>query len=703
MIYAIKFRSEEDKPVIHFLNLAILLFLFRTTIPVFKYPFILSYSALLIFSVYNYRKELFNGLITFLKGYYLPLILLLITTLAFLFSIKFYLIIFKDLVNTFILFSFFFLLHLIVSTSDDVKIFFRSIVSQLVLFGLVISIYELGVLMSIIHVDNYAYFPGTKSLSNNYLEIDNNFGMLPVIFGLTGLFYFKLKEHSRAKWILFDFLSVLLAISIFFSGSRRGIVALGVIVITVIIIEMLRFFFRRNEFFRGVRPGFLISALSVSLVLISFGTFTSYSFKNKALIFLGSRNITIAKQNIAAVLFKYKSGFDNRKTYLDYYYETWQVVPEDPDSGWGYRKHDTVFPLKGENVGIVPHDSRGYYQDSTCDYSSWSGNAYAFTQVGSKYVVEGSVLDASVYCYVSESFNGEWVSFSAEGSINENGDRFYDLEKKGTWQKLDLNLQCSDGNVSLFLYFSKYGVKDFGSLNGYVVFAYPRVSILTGSKSAGDIPGVGTHSLYSAYFPEKRPFAGPIPEPESLSTMSLLPETGIITGVDPIRDWAARFVREDTVYYGLKNEILVNSHLNNTSDQRLIRWRFALQIFLREYNWKQKIFGEGFIHLNWYGYYFLKDKTTSDWPHNPFLSILLYSGFLGFSLFCFFMYKVFYYYIKYTKEYPLLFIFFITTFFFSFFSGGSPFDPPVMGFFSILPFFINSVYKKSDKVSNTSK
>jgi O-antigen ligase len=94
----------------------------------------------------------------------------------------------------------------------------------------------------------------------------------------------------------------------------------------------------------------------------------------------------------------------------------------------------------------------------------------------------------------------------------------------------------------------------------------------------------------------------------------------------------------------------------------------------------------------------LKNKTLSDYPHNPFLSILLYSGLVGLLLFIFLLYKVFFYYSKYFKEYYLFFIFFLITFFFSFFSGGSPFDPPVMGFFMILPFFINYINEVKEQV-----
>ena len=48
----------------------------------------------------------------------------------------------------------------------------------------------------------------------------------------------------------------------------------------------------------------------------------------------------------------------------------------------------------------------------------------------------------------------------------------------------------------------------------------------------------------------------------------------------------------------------------------------------------------------------------------------------------------------------LAFIGFLITFFFSFFSGSSPFDPPIMGFFILLPFFIHSIHKNDNQKVN---
>jgi len=48
-------------------------------------------------------------------------------------------------------------------------------------------------------------------------------------------------------------------------------------------------------------------------------------------------------------------------------------------------------------------------------------------------------------------------------------------------------------------------------------------------------------------------------------------------------------------------------------------------------------------------------------------------------------------YFRHINGYAVFLLLFSITFFFSFFSAGSPFDPPVMGFYMLLPFFINYV------------
>jgi hypothetical protein len=122
---------------------------------------------------------------------------------------------------------------------------------------------------------------------------------------------------------------------------------------------------------------------------------------------------------------------------------------------------------------------------------------------------------------------------------------------------------------------------------------------------------------------------------------------------------------------------------------RVERWSYGLTLWANDYKWHQKLFGKGFVYLNLYGQKF--NFNLSDWPHNPFISILLYSGLVGLLVYIWLLIRVVKLYYIYRKSIRIHFICFLLTFFFSFFSGSSPFDPPIMGFFILLPFFILSI------------
>jgi hypothetical protein len=380
--------------------------------------------------------------------------------------------------------------------------------------------------------------------------------------------------------------------------------------------------------------------------------------------------------------------------------------PKDPDSMWGTRTHKTMFPITGENVEIVPPGSKGYLMDSTCNSDTWNNNAYSYTLIGRSAVTEYDTIKASVYCYVSKDFNGTWAMLYSTGSAI--GESRYNLEYKEKWQKLNINIACTRGEALVFLYFSKFEVKDFSSLKGYVIFACPKIEIVSMKNTD---PTISTSYLQSLAYKKllvhknsgldftvlsKGNYynSGLMSFQYPLSTM-VYSNNG---NFDPIRKWISRLISEDTTYHAPKNILVVDSISNYFVDPRLVRWNLAVEIFKEEYNWNRKLFGGGFNFLNWYGYYLLKDKTKSDYPHSPFLYILLYSGVAGLILYFLLLYKVFFYYIKYIKEYLVFFIFFLITFFFTFFSGGNPFDPPIMGFFVILPFFIRSVYKNNQRI-----
>jgi hypothetical protein len=720
---------ERYKIEICFINLIILSYLFRTAIPLLKFPFLLLYSCFIVYSLWNFRRDLVSKLREFVRNYYLLLFLAFILVISFLFSNKLYLTIFKDVVNLIILLSIFFISTLVVREKSELNFYVLNLIYLIVLFSFFISILAL-----LDYFDIYSFIDYSKDVitsgnaSRDPIALDYNFALLPIFFGIVSIFYLLLKNNSKLKIIYFNILLLLFSLDIILSGSRRGIITFLVILFTLMIAQIYAFY-KKNTLFGRLGSNskyFLLSIFFLSILSFYVALKTDYSFKVKLLEFIGSKNLSNTKEKIASKVFKYSSIFGKKHSYQEFYSTIWPTIPEDPDSGWGTRVHKTIFPLTGKNVEIVPNHAKGYMMDSTCNASYYSeiDLCEAYTLLADLRARNGDEYRASVYCFASEEYDSDIVYFGVGTSainkkiVTGNVSSSYDLNHKGIWQKLEIDFTCTDGEVPILVSFWKRGVKNFSKLKGYVIFAYPiyekinkEDNSLPSTLSSGKCTSfISTSSVKNVELNNNRPLIflnkknqvyNPIMNLQYYSSgffYSPFPFISALAVVqkdlDPLRNLALNFISEDTTYYPYKAKIVLDTISNSFIGDRVLRWEFALKIFSNEYNWKQKIFGGGFNFLNWFGYYFDRDKTRSDYPHNPFLSVLLYSGIIGLIFYLILMYKVFYYYVKYFKEHKILSIFFIITFYFSFFSAGSPFDPPIMGFFVILPFFIHSIHKK---------
>lgn len=120
--------------------------------------------------------------------------------------------------------------------------------------------------------------------------------------------------------------------------------------------------------------------------------------------------------------------------------------------------------------------------------------------------------------------------------------------------------------------------------------------------------------------------------------------------------------------------------------ERLDRWKFAAELYIKDYNIKNKLFGKGFDYLKAYGQKFYPDENRLDYPHNPVLSAILYSGMAGGFFYIYFLVCSLWYYYKYRKRLLLLFLIYIVVLFFVFISSDSHFDTPVFAFLSLVPF-----------------
>lgn len=736
------------------INLTILCFIFRMSVPFLKYPFILFYFVLIAYALINYRKQLITSIKVYFHAYELLILLILLLFVSFLFSNKLYLMVFKDGANIFILLSVFFLMNLIISSRKELDIYVKSLINLIILFAILISFNVLGNLFNIFSEGQGLSLLGIPLNPSNISEkIDNNFGVLPVIYGLIALIYFLIISDSLFQKVTFNSLLIIFSISIFLSGSRRGLIAFTVIIMAITIIQIVSLI-RRKENLLRIRSRLLFFICSIFFLTISswyITTRTPYTFKNNFLEFIGCKNLSNTKLKITTLICRINLAINRKTSFPEIYNLIWTpgFYSEDPESTWGTINHKTIFPLIGDNVGIVPNGAKGNLIDSTCnsDYSSEGDYTDCISSLVNLKVNIGERYKVSIYCYVSGDFNADVVRLTVptdhiiQKKVLGNAVSIYDLSKKDTWKKLEIEFECYESEVPIYISFLKRGVKDFSHLKGYIIFAYPTYEKINKSENGlsfniNKYKGTDHDSSVRNYFEkelsqnnkdsinkmEKKSYSNnyyPIcsyiipdkfiscsPSSQKIQKYysagfvffplsSFFGLGSLQKDPDPIRNLASKFISEDTTYYSFKSNIVADTISNSFSSPRIARWSFAIKIFTKEYSLSQQIFGSGFNFLNWYGYVFYGDKTRSDYPHNPFLSVLLYSGIVGLIFYLILMYKVFYYYIKYLKEYKIIAIFFIITFYFSFFSAGNPFDPPMMGFFVILPFFIHHIHKKN--------
>ena len=126
--------------------------------------------------------------------------------------------------------------------------------------------------------------------------------------------------------------------------------------------------------------------------------------------------------------------------------------------------------------------------------------------------------------------------------------------------------------------------------------------------------------------------------------------------------------------------------INYFTASRTGRWRYALELWQTRYDTKQKIFGQGFKYLEWYGQKFWHNPKRYDFPHNPIISSFLYSGIIGGIVYIIFLITCLWLYWKRRKELGVFFIMYLCCMFFSMFSGSSHFSFPLFAFLSFLPF-----------------
>jgi hypothetical protein len=345
--------------------------------------------------------------------------------------------------------------------------------------------------------------------------------------------------------------------------------------------------------------------------------------------------------------------FSKLKGYVIFAHPEFKVLSYDPKNPESYTSSTYIreYPLIGENSGIVPTGIAGARYDRTTEGKQWKDFHHSTTEYWSLDVEAGDSVLASVYCYVSPDFNGSEARLELRGKVSGQTVSRYNLNSKGAWVLLQARgVSTEKGRVNGVYFFSQKGVTDFKNLKGYVTFAYPQLVIKHNKKTSL----LDRNKL------------------QNLASFLSLPKSHSVP---------------DTISDDFK-PLMANDRF---AGPRVDRWRYAIYLYTKKYSLIQKIFGGGFDYTYRFARKFHPEdpKRDFDYPHNPFLSVLLYSGVLGLLVYIWFFVKSLYLYYIYRKEYWIFGIIYLVTFFYAFFSSNSPFEPAFFGLMGALPYLIH--------------
>ena len=130
---------------------------------------------------------------------------------------------------------------------------------------------------------------------------------------------------------------------------------------------------------------------------------------------------------------------------------------------------------------------------------------------------------------------------------------------------------------------------------------------------------------------------------------------------------------------------------------RIDRWKYALELF-EDYTIPEKVFGSGFDYLQKFRKEFSEAKEF-DYPHNVFLSVLLYSGIMGLLVFLWLICDSCKYYL--TSKLYILFVAYLLILSFVLFSSDSIFELPLLTGFIVIPYIYKIVSLKTNSQQNS--
>lgn len=495
-----------------------------------------------------------------------------------------------------------------------------------------------------------------------YLASDYNFYALSLIYGLlAGAGFMLCKGFTGYRKVLMSLFLLLLVVFIFFSSSRRAFTFL-LIFLAILYILRLTGVFVRKSFLQMLKRLDLFTITSLVILIFAIGWFyyTSPQLKRKVIVSSGlyRSNTPVKMKNLLSRYYSV-AGLLNGSEYIYHaFYNTDDSRPYKTKTSWLSSKLDDLFLDKTEMKLCFPAHANQHW------VSKGAAKIYPEHKRQKEPIL---AFDSWNRGWVQNWFytaRGETIRFELEYTSSDDQELslFLPDEETNTIGEIKSSGYSVDDTlhrIAFTQHYERFGNHPFwlGKLEGKdrTGFVLRRLKIHVLQDSAGNSTSKDKHLRDNGL----------------IQTRKVCELKEIEQAIDSPKDMEPNMVSDQKYAYG-----------------RLAKWEFGWSLFL-DSSIIEKLFGSGFGYTSQYSETFFHSQKV-DYPHNIFLSALLYSGIIGLAALLLYFIVGIWLAIRYFSSYPVLGLLYLLTFVFSVISGNSFFSVPAHVIFSLLPFLIHS-------------
>ena len=327
--------NEKSRALIVF-ALVVNLYILRMSTLYMIYLFVPLFVVFFIYSLYKYMKFPVKIHTAFILQFTFFYLICLAFIVGLILTKHWNIFLIKESLNIGILLCFIFMFYLHIKTLDDFEIFigdfsrqFLVLESLIALFGII----KYGLLLSAIKLPVLYFgdiYPWGSSIISDY-----NFFSLASLLSLCIIIYFSSQKLSFRSLFILHLLFVLHLLNVFFAGSRRGIIVLSLMFLTLVVLRII--------FLIKLRTKWKLLSQNITYFLLYFiilgfavyGFMFSPSGKLREVIKnIASFNETSYKKEITKITFRYSTIFIPREDIKDVYIRIWKKYDLKNNRSW---------------------------------------------------------------------------------------------------------------------------------------------------------------------------------------------------------------------------------------------------------------------------------------------------------------------------------------------------------------------------------